>query len=207
MSDQLIAAAEPGGTTPPRPRWRRVAARAWREARAAATQAVLIVAVFAVVGALCGLLWEALWTPAQGGVVKHHWYPLSWYAWQDTFFAASAWYIVIGAAAGLVLGALVAWRLDRAEMVSLAAVVIGGVVAALLMRTVGMHRGPGDPQVAARSAADGATLPSQFTAPSWWLLTVFPTGALASLGLFFITIAKHGAGSTHETGVQPPSAG
>ena len=188
MSDQLIA---------PTHATRRVVVR----------QGVLIVAVFAVVGVLCGLLWEALWTPAQGGVVKHVWYPMSWYAWQDTFFAATAWYIMVGAVAGLVLGALAAWRLDRAELVTLAAVVIGGLVAALLMRVVGVHRGPGDPQAAAKTAPDGATLPSEFSAPSWWLLAVFPGSALASLGILFMTVARRGASSSEKTEVQTPSAG
>ncbi|MCA1982505.1 hypothetical protein [Nocardioides nematodiphilus] len=188
MSDQLIAAAEA------------------RVERGALRQAAVIVAIFAIAGVLCGLLWEALWTPAQGGVIKHVWYPVSWYAWQDTFFAASAWYIVVGAVAGLLLGALAAWRFDRAEMVSLAAVVVGGLVAALLMRLVGMHRGPGDPQAAAKTAADGVTLPSEFTAPSWWLLLVFPGSALASLGLYFMTVAKRGASGPENTTAQPPPA-
>lgn len=160
--------------------------------RVALVQAVVIVLVFAAVGALCGLLWEAVWSPAPGAVLKHEWYPISWYAWQETIFAASAWYVVIGTVAGLVLGALGAWRLDGAELVTLAAVIVGGLVGALLMRTVGLHRGPGDPQVAAQTARDGARLPSELHAPSRWLLLAFPGGALASLGVLYLTVTKRG---------------
>jgi hypothetical protein len=192
MSDQLIA------TDPATP-----SASAVREMRPALMQAVVIVVAFAVVGALAGLLWEAVWTPARGAVVHHVWYPYSWDLAQPADFAGTAWYVVISLVAGLVLGGLAAWRLDRAELVTLGAVVAGGLVAAFLMRLVGLHRSPADPQHLAKTVADGTKLPSQLRLASWWLLASFPAGALTSTLVVFLTVSKRGGDTT----VQPPEAG
>jgi len=181
MSDQLIAPAPAAPSAP-----------SSGMLRVALLQATLIVAVFAVVGALCGLLWERAWDPAKGEVVKHVWYPFSWDRAQPSYFDGTAWYVLIGVGSGLVLGALAALLLDRAELVTLAAVVVGGLLAAYLMRVVGLHRSPGNPQSIAKTAADGTKLPSQLRVASWWLLLVVPGGALASLGVIFLTAPKRG---------------
>lgn len=178
MSDQLTAPAAPAARD-----------RAWLLALG---QAAAIVVAFAVVGLLCGLLWEAAWTPAQGEVVKHVWYPISWDRAQPAYFAGTGWYVLIGFLAGVVVGGLAAWRLDRSELVTLAALVVGGLLAAYLMRVVGLHRGPGNPQHAAKTAADGTTLPSQLTLSRWWLLSIVPGGALAALAVVYLTLARRG---------------
>lgn len=179
MSDQLIDVPASPAADAPRPAW-----------RGPLLQAAIILAVFAIVGVICGFLWEAWWTPAPGGVVKHVWYPLSFDRAAPTNFAGTGWYVSISLVAGLVLGAGAAWRLDRSELVTLAAVVAGGLLAALLMRTVGLHRGPGDPQRIAKTAADGTRLPSQLRLASWWLLAVFPGAALAGLSVVFLLVSK-----------------
>jgi hypothetical protein len=178
MSDQLTADPSPDERTAP-PAW-----------RVPVLQAAVVVAVFAVAGLVCGLLWEAWWTPAQGGVVKHVWYPLSFDRAEPTEFAGTGWYVAISIVAGAVLGALAAWRLDRAELVTLAAVVVGGLVAALVMRTVGLHRGPADPQRIAKTAADGTRLPSQLRLASWWLIAAFPGAAMSGLSIVFLLVSK-----------------
>jgi hypothetical protein len=204
MSDQLIAPAAAGPEAP----------RSLGTWRVPLLQAVVIVVAFAVVGALCGLLWESVWTPAQGEVVKHVWYPFSWDRAQPTYFAGAAWYVVIGFAAGLVLGALSALLLDRAELVTLVAAVAGGLLAAYLMRVVGLHRAPGDPQSIAKTAADGTKLPSDLSAGSGWLVLGFPGGALTSVGVIFLTLAKRGGrpvpaseANLPDPAVEPPSRG
>jgi Na+/H+-translocating membrane pyrophosphatase len=179
MSDQLTAPADAARSATRRRPW-----------RAPIAQAAAIVVCFAVVGALCGLLWEAVWDPAPGEVVKHVWYPISWDRAQPAYFAATGWYVVISIVAGVVLGALAAWRLDRAELLTLGAVVVGGLLGALLMRVVGLHVGPGNPQRLAKTAADGTRLPSQLRLSSWWLLLAFPGGALTGLSVVFLTISK-----------------
>lgn len=189
MSDELTttdATPRPAGRT---------AARSWAvaELRGGPGQAAVAVLAFAAVGVICGLLWEALWTPAQGAVVKHVWYPVSWDRAMPAQFDGTAWYVVIGLVAGAVLGALCAWLLDRAELMTLAGVVVGGLLAAYLMRVVGLHRSPGDPQRIAKTATDGTRLPSQLTLASWWLLMVLPGAALAGLGVVLLTLPKRGS--------------
>jgi len=178
MSDQLIDVPP---TTP------RAGTPSWR---VPLVQAAIVVVVFALAGVICGLLWEAWWTPAQGGVVKHVWYPLSFDRAAPSDFAGTGWYVAISVVAGVILGALAAWRLDRSELVTLAAVVVGGLLAAVVMRTVGLHRGPGDPQRIAKTAADGTRLPSQLRLASWWLLAAFPGAALAGLSGVFLLVSK-----------------
>lgn len=176
MSDQLTTATAPA---PQRTGWLPVLG-----------QAAVIVVAFAVVGVLCGFLWEAAWNPAQGEVVKHVWYPFSWDRAQPAYFAGTGWYVVIGFLAGVVVGGLASWRLDRAELVTLAALVVGGLLAAYLIRVVGLHRGPGNPQHAARTEVDGTKLPSELKLSSWWLLSVVPGGALAALSVVYLTVPK-----------------
>ena len=61
--------------------------------------------------------------------------------------------------AGLVLGALAAWLLDRSELVTLVAVVVGSVLAAYLMLRVGLPPQPAGPRTCSpRTAADGTKL-------------------------------------------------
>jgi len=193
MSDQLSPAPPQDATPEPHD-------RAGGALRTALLQAVVIMVAFAVVGVLCGLLWSAVWQPAQGEVSHHVWYPFSWDRAQPAFFAGTGWYVLIATAAGLVLGALAAWLLDRRELVTLAAVVVGGLVAAYLMRVVGLHRSPGSPQHLAKTAADGTKLPSQLTLASWWLVLVFPGGALASLSALFLAVPKRGPRGPRTTG-------
>jgi hypothetical protein len=197
MSDELTTAAADRHATR-RARWHLGAGSA---ARVGLAQAGVTVVCFAAVGVLCGFLWEALWEPAQGAVVKHVWYPVSWDRAMPAQFEGTAWYVVVGLSAGVVVGGLAAWLLDRAELMTLAAVVVGGLLAAYLMRVVGLHRGPGDPQRIARSAADGTRLPSQLTLASWWLLLVVPGGAMAALGVVFLTVGKR----LPKSGNKPPA--
>jgi hypothetical protein len=187
MSDQLTTGTG-GAAEPAAPAERPAAGRT--VLRVALIQAVAIVVAFAVVGVICGFIWAAVWSPAQGAVVKHVWYPISWDRAQPASFAGTGWYVIIGMVAGAIVGALAAWLGDRAELVTLAAVVLGGLLAAYLMRVVGLHRGPGDPQRLAKTAADGTRLPSQLTLTNWWMLAAVPGGALASLSVVFLTVTK-----------------
>lgn len=189
MSDQLTASSGPPPDAPDAP-GASVSAAAHPAWRVALVQAVIVVAGFAAAGAVCGLIWEALWTPAPGAVVKHVWYPLSWDRAQPVAFAATGWFVVVSIVAGALLGALAAWRLDRAELVTLVAVAVGGVLAAYLMREVGLHRGPADPQHLAKTAADGTRLSSSLRLSSWGVLAAFPGAGLAGLATVLLTVSK-----------------
>jgi hypothetical protein len=154
----------------------------------AAFQVTATLLGFAVAGALCGVLWEWLWNPAQGVVVKHVWYPVSWDRAQPADFSGTGWYVAIGLVVGLLLGALAAWRLDRWPIGTLVAVVVGGLVAAYLMRDIGYQLSPQDPALLAQDAADGTQLPSDLTLTSWYLLGAFPGAGLAGLALVFLLV-------------------
>ena len=156
--------------------------------RRALVQAGLIVAIFAVVGVLAGLVWEWLWTPAMGGVLDHNWGPQDAIALSEQF-GGTGWYVVVGTVAGLVTGALVALFLDRVPLLTLAAVVVGSVLAAWLMYVVGIAVGPPDPEVLAKTAADGTLIPEQLqvSGTSPWI--ALPGGALVGLALVFLGLS------------------
>ncbi len=76
-------------------------------------------------------------------------------------FAGTGWYVVVAVVAGLVLGLVAGLLLDRDEIVTLVAVVVGSALAAWLMMKVGFHFRPPDPQAIAESAKDGTELPGR----------------------------------------------
>lgn len=207
MSDELITSpAVPGEPDGPEAAERRHRGALLLSLR----QAAVILVAFAVAGVICGFIWEAAWKPETGEVVKHVWYPFSWDRAMPTDFAGTGWYVVVSVVAGLILGALLSWLQDRAELVTLAAVVVGGLLAAYLMRVVGLHRGPGDPQKIAKTAADGTKLPTELRVASWWLLAVLPGAALTSLSVVFLTVTKRGSrGATklENAAAHQPNAG
>jgi hypothetical protein len=80
-----------------------------RDSRAArllpyAVEVLAVVAAFAAVGAAVGWLWFHAWTQPSGTVVGHVWYPDE-EGLRDVF-DATAWYVLLGAAGGLVVGGL-----------------------------------------------------------------------------------------------------
>jgi hypothetical protein len=158
-----------------------------------AVQAAVILALFAGAGALGGWVWWKLWAPAPiGFALEGRWVIGGEPA--TAVFAATAWYVVIGVLVGLVLGALAGLLLDRAELVTLAAVVVGSVLAAWLMSRVGASLGPPDPEPLARSATDGTEIPARLAPGGESPYLAFPVGALTGLAmsLFGVTKQRHG---------------
>lgn len=152
-------------------------------ARVVAVQASLVVVVFAVAGAAAGWLWYHLWDAPSGVVAGGVWYTDEAGLRED--FSGVALYVVVAAVAGLVLGVLTAWLLDRAELVTLAAVLVGSVLAGYLMLVVGHHLSPPDPQHLAASAADGTRLRGELAVDSWPPRAAFPFGALVGLAIVY----------------------
>jgi hypothetical protein len=148
-----------------------------------AAQALLVVAVFAAVGAGAGWLWHRLWDQPSGVVSGGQWYTSEAGLRDD--FQGVALYVAIAVVAGLVLGLLAAWLLDRSELVTLAAVVVGSVLAAYVMLRVGSHLGPADPHELAKSAKDGTKLKGALTVTSWPPRGAFTFGALFGLAVLY----------------------
>src|SRR4051794_26715435 len=146
-------------------------------------QALLIVVVFAAAGVAAGRLWYHLWDQPTGVVSGGQWYTDEAGLRDD--FQGVGWYVAIALVAGLVLGMLAAWFCDRAELVTMAAVVAGSVLAAYVMLQVGTHLSPGDPHELARTAHDGDKLKGALRVPSWPPKGAFPFGALLGLALVY----------------------
>lgn len=144
----------------------------------------IVLVVFAVVGAVAGALWELWWTPPTGVVVDHAWVPDD--VGVRDLFTGTGEYVVIAMVAGLLAGAGCAWFVDRVEVLTLAAVVAGSLLAAWLMLEVGGALGPPDPSLAARTAADGTALPGALEVSGTGALVTLPAAALAGLAVVFV---------------------
>ena len=170
---------------------------------APAVQGGIILALFAGTGLLGGWVWWKLWAPAPAGAVyEKQWYPKATEGLLADF-AGTGWYVVVALVAGVLLGVLAGLRLDRNEIVTLVAVVVGSALAAWLMMKVGFHFSPPDPQHIADTAKNGTELPGQLElAGSVNLpghrfdevvrspMLAFPIGALAGLAIALFGMSK-----------------
>ncbi len=144
----------------------------------------LVLAVFAAVGALAGVLWELWWTPPSGVVVDRTWVPDD--AGLPELFTGTGQYVVVAGVGGLLAGAACAWFVDRVALLTLGAVVAGSVLATWLMLQVGTALAPPDPALVARTSADGTVLPGALEVVGASALASLPAGALTGLVVVFI---------------------
>ena len=151
-------------------------------------QLLAVLAVTIVAGAVAGLVWEWLWTPPVGVVQDHRWV-LDEAALRDDF-SGTGTYIAVAAVFGVLVGAFVALLFDRAELVTLIAVVVGSVVAGWLMYRVGLAVGPPDPRGLARTAREGAHLPGLLEVHGRSTFVAFPSGALVGLVVVFLGLSR-----------------
>ncbi|WP_182526367.1 hypothetical protein [Nocardioides dongkuii] len=158
-------------------------------ARSAAGQVVAIVVLFAVLGVLAGLVWYAVWDAPTGVVSQGEWFPSPYDEGQRADFSGTALYVLVALVTGLVGGAVSALLLARHELVTVAAVVVGSCLAALLMFVVGTALGPPDPSELARSASDGTELEGHLHVSGASPFTALPFGALLALIVVFLGTA------------------
>lgn len=113
--------------------------------------------VAAVLGALMGLVWwwvapTEQWIVVDGGLAPAD---AGFTAW----FAADAWFLVLGAVAGVFLAAI-SWRPGRHRPLALVVgVIVGAALVALVAWALGGALGAPDPGDAATTAEAGTTLP------------------------------------------------
>jgi hypothetical protein len=158
----------------------------------ALTQAAIAIVAFAVVGALAGVVWEWLWTPPNGVVVDHKWFvDLSGLREE---FSGTGLYVVVASVAGLVTGSLCGLFLDRAELVTLAAVVVGAALAGWVMVQVGHALGPSDPQELAKTASNRTPLPGDLGIVGNSAYISFPAGAVLGLGPVLLVLSRRNPG-------------
>src|SRR5689334_7788511 len=139
-------------------------------------EALVILGIFAVVGAASGWLWESRWTAPTGVVYHGKWYPDG--AGTDRMFDGTGSFVVIATLVGLLLGLICAWVFTASEIVTVVAVLAGGAVAAWLMHTVGVHLGPADPVTRAKDAADFTKVGGTLRTYGDGYRVAFPGGAL-----------------------------
>jgi len=146
-------------------------------------QVAVVVALCAAVGAGCGWLWFRIWDPPVGVVFDGMWY-LDERGLREEF-TSTAWFVVVGAGAGLLLGLVCALALGRAELVTLGALLVGVTLATYLMWQVGVHLGPGDPRELAQAATNGDRLPGQIEVAGRSPFLVLPATALGALAVTY----------------------
>ncbi len=148
-----------------------------------------VVGGMGVLGAAAGALWEAIWDAPTGVVWQGEW--LLYPSGPDLGFDAVALYVVIGFAAGLLVGVALALFLVGRELITLLGVCVGSVLAAWVMFATGQALGPPDPQVLAQRLDDFETLPAQLDVGEATRFAPFgstaslawPLGSVLGLGL------------------------
>jgi hypothetical protein len=150
--------------------------------------ALLLLTLFAVGGALAGLVWNWLWSPPTGIVLDGVWYPEG--DGVSGVFAGTGLYVLVAAGTGVVLGVLSGLLADRRELLTLALVVVGSSLAAGVMVLVGTLDTPPDPQPIAARADDYTRLPGQLEVGGASPHVALPIGAVAGLCTMFIGLAR-----------------
>ena len=133
-------------------------------------RAGLVVLAGLVLGALGGVAWELLWTPPTGAAWQGKWLPDAEGAVHVV--DATIWFVAVGLVYGLVYG-IGAGLLSRGyELVTLAAVTVGSLLAARVTLWVGRALGPADADAAAANMGDLEPLRGSLDLPAastgWW---------------------------------------
>jgi hypothetical protein len=191
----------------------RPASVAWR---GLVLENLVVLAAFALVGVAAGWLWERWATPPTGTVVDGTWnfgYRVDGrdvVADTDAFghsFDVIGSFVVVGAAAGLVLGVLVALLCRRSELVTLAVVAASSALAVFLCYRVGLALGPADPTVAASTAADRTMLSGDLGIDQLSPFVGLPLAALLGLTVTYLFTTGVSAGVNETRGLDLGPAG
>lgn len=161
------------------------------------TRPILLLASYAAAGVGGGYAWRYLWTPPEGVARGGGWVPTPVEEGLQNDFAGVGWYVVVALALGLLLGALTAFVLDRAEVLGVLVSVLGSALAAYLVLVVGERLSPPDPDTVAAESADDTEIPGDLEFDGWTPLLSAPVGALTSLStVYLLTTRRRTAGGT-----------
>jgi hypothetical protein len=142
-----------------------------------AADAVAVLGVYVALGVLTAVVWWLLYDPAlytkgpDGGLGMGE-------VELGKRFDSDAWYAVVAAVAGLLSGTLVTWWRGRDPLLTALLVLVGALVAAGLMSTLGGWLGPPDPRSVVASVEVGGTVPSPLRVDAAACYLVWPVTAL-----------------------------
>jgi hypothetical protein len=156
--------------------------------RPSVRQVVVSMVLLVVAGALAGVVWVWLWTPPSGVVVDQQWV-------QDESglrgdFSATGSYVAVAAVTGLLVAVLLGVLFDKAELVNLAVVLVGSVLAGWVMYHVGLALSPADPRSLADSVEDGTRLPGRPVVSGISPFQAFPGGAMLGLVIVYLGLPR-----------------
>lgn len=138
---------------------------------------VAVLGTYVALGVVAGLLWWALYDPAEFTVVRRGGVTMGEVDLGKRF-NADAWYAVIAGGLGLVSGTVVSWWRSRDPLLTTVLVLLGSGVAAGVMSVLGGWLGPADPQQLVASAEVGARLAVPLSVDATVCYLVWPVTAL-----------------------------
>ncbi len=184
--------------------------------RAAVRDAAVVIGCLIVLGALCGVLWSVVVTPAQitrlpNGIAMNE-------TALSAQFGADGWYAVIAVVAGLLAGVALSWWRSRDALWTAAWLVLGAVVAAVVMAVTGHLLGPPDPRHALLATKVGSKVPESlslgvhpltpfgpYLKQTVMFYLAWPVGALAGcLTVLLVTVPTDRAAAEPAEQVDPP---
>ena len=154
------------------------------------TRALLLLALYVVAGFGGGYSWRHLWTPPEGVARGGRWVPTPVEQGLQNDFSGVGWYVVVTLVLGLTLGAATAVALDRAELLGVLVAVLGSVLAAYLVLSVGERLSPPDPAKVAATSADDTEIPGDLELDGRTPLLSAPVGALTALSAVYLLTTR-----------------
>ncbi|MGD9961263.1 hypothetical protein [Nocardioides sp.] len=152
-----------------------------------------ILATSLVVGVVAGFVWERIWTPPTGAAFQGKWILDGDGLPKD--FSSTGIYVLVAVVAGLLVGTVTSLAFDHDEVVTLAAIVVGSLVATAVMWWVGTTLGPPDPAVLAKTADDFEPIVGDLGVSGKGAFCALPFGAvLSAAAVFFFKPPRRGPG-------------
>ncbi|HET7071762.1 MAG TPA: hypothetical protein VFI40_13120 [Nocardioides sp.] len=147
---------------------------------------LLVLLAYAVLGAVAGVAWEAIWTP-PGQIISKHQVFYDSYASLRGAFTGTGLYVLVAAATSALLGLVVGILTRGRELLMLALVILGSVLAAAVMWRVGTLLGPADPATIAAHTQGRQVVHGELTVAGRTPYLVWPMTSLFVLAVVYFT--------------------
>jgi hypothetical protein len=145
---------------------------------------VLALLAYAGAGIVAGAVWEWVWTPPAQVIRDHHVFYSSYDSLRRVF-SGTGLYAIVAAVGSVVVTAAVCLLTRGRELLTLATVLVGSVIAAVLMRLVGGWLGPDDPAQVAKTVANSSHVDGRLTVEGMSAYLVWPMVSLFILAVVF----------------------